>query len=613
MTDERAFQVDLRGVVDLLSQHLYTSPQVYVRELMQNAVDAITARRQLEPGAPAQIAIEPLDGAGQGVLQVHDSGIGLTEPEVHELLATIGRSSKRDDFGFARHEFLGQFGIGLLACFLVADEVRVFTRSARGGPSVLWTGYSGGRYTVSLAEQQRAEPGTTVTLIPRAGAQNWLTAATVTELAGRYGGMLPFPVTVAGASVTGPGLPWQLPYPSPHERNQVLTAYAEQQFGFRPLDIIELEDRAAGLSGVAFVMPMPANPAAKAGHRVYLRRMLLSESVTKLLPDWAFFVRCVVDTTELRPTASREELYDDDLLADTRDALGAQVRDWLVRLAATDPERLQAFLAVHHLGVKALAVHDLAMLRIVDQWIHVETNQGPLTLQELRRRNPVIRYTATADEFRELAAVSGAQGINVVNGGYVYEIDIIRQLPKLDPAVQVRRLDPSELATHFEKPDPATEVRIMPMRQAAEEALDKLGCAVIVRAFDPPSLAALYLVSRQAIRANEMRTAREGANELWQEVLAAVDDFSEAPIEQPKLVLNLRSPVVARIADLPEPKLISVAVQALYGQALLQGRHPLTAQDGAMMNRSFIGLLDWAMGARGSDEGTGGAPGDWVK
>jgi molecular chaperone HtpG len=358
-------------------------------------------------------------------------------------------------------------------------------------------------------------------------------------------------------------------------------------------------------------MPTPANPAARVGHRVYLRRMLLSESVTKLLPDWAFFVRCVVDTTELRPTASREELYDDDLLADTRDALGAQVRDWLVRLAATDPERLQDFLSVHHLGVKALAVHDLAMLRIVDQWIQVETNQGPLTLQELRRRSPLIRYTATADEFRELAAVSGAQGISVVNGGYVYEIDIIRQLPRLDPAVQVRRLDPSELATHFEKPDPATEVRIMPMRQAAEAALDRLGCAVIVRAFDPPSLAALYLVSRQAIRANEMRNARDGANELWQEVLAAVDDVSAASIEQPKLVLNLRSPVVARIVDLPEPKLVSIAVEALYGQALLQGRHPLTAQDGALMNRSFIGLLDWAMGTGG--QGSGGAPGDWAK
>jgi molecular chaperone HtpG len=122
---ERAFQVDLRGVVDLLSHHLYASPRVYLRELLQNAVDAITARQLAEPEAPALVSIEPPELTGDGTLRVSDSGIGLTESEVHELLATIGRSSKKDDLGFARREFLGQFGIGLLSCFLVADEIRV--------------------------------------------------------------------------------------------------------------------------------------------------------------------------------------------------------------------------------------------------------------------------------------------------------------------------------------------------------------------------------------------------------------------------------------------------------------------------------------------------------
>ena len=135
-----AFQVDLRGMVDLLSHHLYGSPRVYVRELLQNAVDAITARRAEEPDAPSTgCVIEPPEVTGDGTLRVHDTGIGLTEAQVHELLATIGRSSKRDELGFARHEFLGQFGIGLLSCFLVADEIEVLTRAA-GAPTVRWTG-----------------------------------------------------------------------------------------------------------------------------------------------------------------------------------------------------------------------------------------------------------------------------------------------------------------------------------------------------------------------------------------------------------------------------------------------------------------------------------------
>ena len=152
----RTFQVDLRGVVDLLSHHLYASPRVYVRELLQNAVDAVTARRGRRSGTRRR-TIRVTSGRRAAITVT--TGIGLTEAQVHELLATIGRSSKRDELGFARHEFLGQFGIGLLSAFLVADEVRVTTR-AEGAPAVLWTGRSDGTYDIKPA--RRAEVGTTV-------------------------------------------------------------------------------------------------------------------------------------------------------------------------------------------------------------------------------------------------------------------------------------------------------------------------------------------------------------------------------------------------------------------------------------------------------------------
>lgn len=596
---ERAFQVDLRGVVELLSHHLYTSPRVYLRELLQNAVDAISARRMADPDAAGSVSIEPPESTGDGTLRIHDSGIGLTEPEVHELLATIGRSSKRDELGFARHEFLGQFGIGLLSCFLVADEVRVHTRSARGGPTVAWTGFADGRYTVTSPETQRPEPGTTVTLVPRRGMEHWLGADTVTPLAAKFGGLLPIPVSVAGRPVTDGVLPWRTRHANPAARTAALSAYCEELFGFAPFDTIDLYVPEAGLTGVAFVLPMSANPAERAGHRVYLRRMLLAEGVDKLVPEWAFFVRCVVDTSELRPTASREELYEDDLLADTRDAIGTRIRDWLVELASTDPRRLQWFLSVHHLGVKALAKHDLAMLRIVDQWWPMETNAGPMTLAEYRRRYPVVRYTATADEFRALSAVSSAQGVGLINGGYAYDIDIMRRLPLLDPSIQVRTLDPGELTNQFQAPDPAAEHRLQPFLAVASNALQPLDCAAVLRSFDPPALPALYLVSRQAIQAEEMRAARASATDLWADVLSTVDTGIGAA-DRAQLVLNLRSPVVRRAIDLPDPQLAALAVQTLYGQALLHGHHPLRPQDSALLNQSFLGLLDWAMRPEGT-------------
>ena len=569
------FQVDLRGIVDLLSHHLYASPRVYVRELLQNAVDAITAT-----GAVATGRVEITTGAD--ALRVTDNGIGLTEAQVHELLATIGRSSKRDELGFARHEFLGQFGIGLLSCFLVADEIRVHTRRA-GAEPVLWTGYSDGRYEVGPGDER--EPGTTVTLLPRHGAEHLLSGTTVRELAELYGSLLPVAVEVDGVRVTAGAPPWE-------SGREALFGYAEKVFGFAPFDVVELNVPEAGLTGAAFVLPTAVNPAARGGHRVYLKRMLLAESIEGLLPEWAFFARCVVDSTELRPTASREALYEDSLLDATRDAIADQLRGWLVRLAATDPHRLALFLGVHHLGVKALAQHDDEMLRLVDQWWPMETNMGRITLAEFRERHGVLRYAATTDEYRQLAAVAAAQDVGLVNGGYTYDTEIIQRLATVD-RVRVERLEPTDLATRFGGLDTETELRLRPFLAAAQRRLDRLGCEVVIRAFDPATTPALYLISRAAAFHDEFTASRGAADDLWGGVLDALAQV--APAERPQLVLNHRNPMVRRVVALADPELAGLAVESLYGQALMLGHHPIRPADAALLTNSFLGLLNRAV------------------
>ncbi|GAB2938582.1 HSP90 family protein [Micromonospora polyrhachis] len=592
---DHTFQVDLRGIVDLLSHHLYGSPRVYLRELLQNAVDAITARRANEPTAPAVVRIQPPTSTGDGTLRVTDTGVGLTEAQVHELLATIGRSSKRDELGFARHEFLGQFGIGLLSCFLVADEIRVQTRHG-DEPTVLWTGYADGRYGIQLAPAGtgRAEQGTTVTLVPRRDADQWFAVPTVTELARLFGSLLPVTVYVDGVETTAGPPPWAATVGgSPAARRDELIRYARETLGFTPFDVVPLSVPEAGLTGAAFVLPAPVNPAARAGHRVYLKRMLLTEGAEGLLPDWAFFAQCVVDASELRPTASREALYEDSLLESTREALGDQLRAWLVRLASTEPHRLGEFLQVHHLGVKALALHDDEMLGLVEQWWPMETNTGQMTLAEFRQRHGIVRYAATIDEFRQLAAVAAAQDLAVVNGGYTYDTEIIERLPNVDRSVLIERLEPTDLTTRFDALDPGVDLALRPFVKAAQQALDRLGCEVVLRAYDPPSLPALYLVSRSAAFHDQLQATRDQADEVWAGVLDAL--ASSGPPERPQLVLNHRNPLVRRVTTLGDPELVGLAVEALYGQALLLGYHPIRPADAALLNSSFLGLLGRAV------------------
>ncbi|MFD8547171.1 HSP90 family protein [Streptomyces sp. NPDC059649] len=592
------FQVDLRGLVDLLSHHLYSSPRVYLRELLQNAVDAITARRAEQPDAPTRVRLyadEP------GLLRVDDSGIGLTEADVHHLLATIGRSSKRDGLESARAGFLGQFGIGLLACFVVADEIRVVSRSARDttAPPVEWTARDDGSYTVrTLPDGARPEPGTTVHLTARPGAAEWLTEARVTALAKEFGSLLPYDVRVGDAPVTDRPAVWERHHPHPAARRVALARHCHQQFGFTPLDSIDLDLPVAGVRGVAYVLPSAVSPAQRAGHRVHLKGMLLTDRADELLPDWAFFVRCVIDTDSLRPTASRESLYADETLAAVRDALGARIKDWFTGLAGGDPERLAQFLSVHHLGVKSLARHDRDVLTTMLPWLPFETTDGPLPLEEFARRHPVVHFTRTVEEYRQVAAIAAAQGIGVVNGGYTYDTELIELLPAVRPGTSVAELDADTVAAHLDPVDPAEELAVSGFLAAARSKLDPLGCDVVLRTFHPVSVPALHLDDRSARQERARAEEEAQADELWAGILGSLR--GSAP--RARLVLNHHNPLVRAIARIAEPELAGTAAEALYGQALLMAQRPLRPADSALLNRAFLDLLRWATHQDGQGE-----------
>ncbi|MFF7212606.1 HSP90 family protein [Streptomyces sp. NPDC008238] len=596
------FQVDLRGLVDLLSHHLYSSPKVYLRELLQNGVDAITARRAGQPDAPARVRLHAADGR----LRVEDTGVGLTESDVHDLLATIGRSSKRDGLESARSEFLGQFGIGLLACFVVAAEIRVVSRSARtpDAPPVEWTARDDGSYTVrTLPAQEHPEPGTTVHLTARPGAAEWLAEERVLALAKDFGSLLPYDVRVGDTPVTERPPVWERPHPGQAARRVALARHCHEQFGFTPLDVIDLDVPLAGVRGVGYVLPAAVSPAHRAGHRVHLKGMLLTDRADELLPEWAFFVRCVIDTDSLRPTASRESLYADETLAAVREALGERIRGWLTELAAGDEERLAQFLAVHHLGVKSLARHDAEMLRTMLPWLPFETTDGQLSLAEFARRHPVVHFTRTVEEYRQVAAIASAQGIGVVNGGYTYDADLVELLPTVRPGTAVAELDADTVTAHLDAVDPAEELALSGFLAAARARLDALGCDVSLRTFHPITVPALHLDDRAARHERARAEEEEQADELWAGILGSLR--GGAP--RARLVLNHLNPLVRRISGFNDPELVGTAAEALYGQALLMAQRPLRPADSALLNRAFLGLLQWA--AQTAD-GPAGRPGD---
>ena len=607
------FQVDLSGMVDLLSRHLYSGPQVYLRELIQNAVDAVTARSEFEPGSPALIRLSTAtDTDGVESLEVSDTGIGLTAAEATELLATIGRSSKRDvELGTGRAEFIGQFGIGMLAAFMVADRIEFTSRSARPGATpIRWEGRAEGTFDVTKLSGEEAESvpvGTTVRLTARRDTGHWLANETVLGLAREYGSLLPFDVAVrvpveggdpVWRRITEPELPWKVEHQSTLARSRALAEYCERTFGFTPLGHIDLELPVAGVSGVAFILPQAVSPGT-GQHRVYMKRMLLGARADRILPEWAFFTRAVIDSDALSPTASREQLHDDEILLAVRDALGEQIKRWALDTLRTPGTLARRVLATHHLALRALALTDSDMLGLVTEVLPFETSDGPMTLASVMERGELV-YTSTTEAYQRVAAVARAQGLVVVNAGYVYDSDILALLAAR-PGWRVRELASADLVQVLGMPSLEREMEAAGALGRARGILESDDCDAILRSFDPETVPAILLRDSEGEHRRELDRERTAAPDLWGGLL---DSFAEDTRARTRtLVLNDDSPVARRLLDAPAGEVFDAGLRSLYLSAVMLAGDGLRSAESAALSDSLGVLLGAALDAADGDAG----------
>jgi molecular chaperone HtpG len=593
------FQINLRGIIELLGSHLYSRPEVFVRELLQNAVDAITARVLIDPAHRGEITFELTTPRGKPpTLVMTDNGVGMTEAEVHQFLATIGESSKRDAAGRKIEDFLGQFGIGLLSCFVVSDEIVLVTKSAKSdAPAVEWRGRADGTYGVRTLSGDLA-PGTQVYLTGRDESREFFRGERLRELALHYGLLLPYPITVvAGKSnvvVNAEGAPWRRTYRNERERTESLLRYGQESLGSSFLDAIPLSSATGGVDGVAYVLPQSGNLAARRTHRVYLKNMLLSEAAENLLPDWAFFVKAIVNVESLRPTASRESFVEDQRLERTREELGQCLRDHLVKLAERDPPRLSRLLDVHHLAIKALALEDDQCYRTFIDWLPFETSQGRHNIHELRDQGGTLRYVTDVSEFHQVSKVAGAQGLCVVNAGYVYEADLLARLPEFFPETQVERVDPATLAQGFEELTLEEQDAVQGLLEVATRVLRPLKCSPDVRKFKPTEIPALFSAGEEARFQRSLEQAKETADPLFAGVLGAMESQRRSPASA-QLCLNYNSPLVRQLAGLGASDAVRRCLEVLYVQALLLAQQPLTTKELAVLSGGILGLVEWAV------------------
>ena len=568
-----SFEVDVRGFVDRVLRHAYSTPGVFLRELLQNGADAIAARRQWaaeqgqEPDPAWGISITGVSlSFGQFIFT--DQGIGMAADQAAGLLATIGNTSNLDILGLARSDRGGQTGMGLLACFLVSDRIRVVTHPAGGGPGAEWLGSIDGTFYVrSLG---RPGPvGTQVYLSPRLDGGAWLDQAVVSRLAREYGEYLTVPVDCVTYGV-------EEPETGPDDRVNSrpvflddepdygeLIEWCEREFGFAPFDAIALEVPGTRTRGRAFVRTRPASFTAARESVVYSGRLLVGRKITNLMPDWACFVRAVVNSDGLTTTVDREGLKEDASLAHTRAQLGMAVRNWLANMATTQPNRFKVFMEIHERSLKQLVLDDDEAARVFAPYLTVETTAGRKTLDKLTGL-ALVNYAVTTGEFHQIKSIPRDVPL-LVNGGNGFDAELLGILPRLRPGLV---LAPLRLATEIGRLLlPAAEERARATR-LADEAARVLGCEVMVRQVPNRDTVALYI-------------AGPGA---------------------PALCLNWLNPLVLSLAQQADRTTAARAMQLIYVQAQLQAHHQLSDADRRLLATSTADLVAIATAAGSVEE-----------
>lgn len=363
---ELPFQAEVQQVLGLVINSLYANQEVFLRELISNASDALDKARFLgltredavaQVGEPA-IAITLDDEAR--TLTIEDNGIGMTRDEVVQNLGTIARSGsleflKANAEAAAKHkdsgklQLIGQFGVGFYAAFMVAARVDVETRSMLpGAEPVLWRSVGAGSFTVAIGE--REHPGTKIVLHLKEDAREYTKAWRTKEIIRKYSDFVHFPIKVNDEVANRSAALWTLPKSQITEEQHaefyrhVTGAYEE---GEKPLLTVHLSiDAPVQFHALLYVpekAPAETFQRDRRSIRLYAKRVLIVEECDKLVPTYLRFIRGVVDSEDLSLNVSREMLQENRTLSQIEQQIVKQVLKSLKDLAESDPERYATF------------------------------------------------------------------------------------------------------------------------------------------------------------------------------------------------------------------------------------------------------------------------------
>ena len=428
-TKTKVFQTETKQLLKLMIHSLYSNKEIFIRELVSNASDALDKLRfnaladesLLDDKSDFGISVNVIPADNKIVIS--DNGIGMSEAEVIENIGTIARSGTASFLGNLTGDkkkdsnLIGQFGVGFYSVFMVADKVEVLTRPANSSPdeATLWT--SSGEESYQLKTSEKESRGTDITIFLNDENKEFADKSRVKFLLEKYSQYINFPLNLSednGDSdrVNESEALWLKP------KSEISDTEYSDFYKFISYDqndpLLWIHNKVEGNNEYTNLLYIPKNPPfdlwnreSPRGVKLYIQRVFIMDDATNFLPLYLRFVRGIIDTSDLPLNVSREILQEHHLVDTIKKSVTKKVLDALVKMKKKSLDSYKDFWKEYGLVIKEGPAEDfenrelLASLMLFASSIK-EENDVTQTLDDYLSRMPASQdkiYYCVADTF----------------------------------------------------------------------------------------------------------------------------------------------------------------------------------------------------------------------
>lgn len=398
-TTTHTFTAEVAELLNLLAHSLYSNPEVFMRELVSNASDALDKRKMMSLLEPSQYengepSIDIEVNEAEKILVITDNGIGMSEEEVKNHLGSLANSGTKkflkqhqsnDNSG--KKEMIGQFGVGFYSAFVVASSVKVTTRraNAAANEAVCWVSDGQGAYELTSASMD--EIGTRIELTLRDNASEFAGSWRVRQIINQYSDYVKFPIRMKDdkgelEQVNKPSALWTL------SRNEISDEeydnfYKEVSKDFEA-PMAKTHNKVEGSQDYTLLLYIPNRAPfdlwqrdMKKGVKLFVNRVYIMDGVDVFLPNYMRFIRGIVDASDLPLNVSRELLQKNETVEVIKQGCIKRVLDMIENLSKDD-EKYKVFWNAFGTSLKEGPVEDTVNMDRLQQLLRFNSTHGDM-------------------------------------------------------------------------------------------------------------------------------------------------------------------------------------------------------------------------------------------